>query len=263
MKTVLLEQNKAANDERVQVILQGLAAGKTREELAEEIGNTNWKSVDMYMRRRNFTWDSQLQNYVPKIEPIKQDFSTDSSKAGHVRSLFQKEGADAKTIAERLGFQDHRELAKYMNVRGFVWDSKQGNYVKKVGELPVLAEEEKVEETKSTEPAYPQNREEASGLKAAEGDLERFLPILELLNKHQERLLDILTPASKSGTIPRFIVPGIAKTKTVQMMNTIEQLVVDFSREKNISQRELFEVALIEFFRNYGYEQEIERLLSR
>lgn len=46
-------------------------------------------------------------------------------------------------------------------------------------------------------------------------------------------------------------------------MNTIEQLVVDFSKEKNISQRELFEVALIEFFRRYGYEQEVERLLSK
>jgi hypothetical protein len=84
-----------------------------------------------------------------------------------------------------------------------------------------------------------------------------------MLEKHRERLIDLIIPTSQIGTIPRFIVPGVAKTKTVQMMNTIEQLVVDFSREKNISQRELFEVALIEFFRKYGYEQEIDRLLGR
>lgn len=82
---------------------------------------------------------------------------------------------------------------------------------------------------------------------------DRYLSILELLETHQEKLKDLLIPTSQLGTIPRFVVPSIGKTKTVQMMNTIEQLVVDFSKEKNISQRELFEVALIEFFTKYGY----------
>jgi hypothetical protein len=36
----------------------------------------------------------------------------------------------------------------------------------------------------------------------------------------------------------------------------------DFSKEKKISQREIFEVALVEFFRRYGYEREIETLLG-
>jgi hypothetical protein len=34
----------------------------------------------------------------------------------------------------------------------------------------------------------------------------------------------------------------------VHMVNTLDQMAREFSKEKNISQRDLFEVALIEFF---------------
>lgn len=44
------------------------------------------------------------------------------------------------------------------------------------------------------------------------------------------------------------------------MTNTLDQLVRDYSREKNISQRDVFTVALIDFFRRYGYEREVETL---
>lgn len=248
------EQEKPIYDDKVKVILRGLASGKDRDKLAEEAGNSNWKSIDMYMRRRNFTWHSQKQTYVPKLEPIEYDLMADSSKAGHAISLLSKEGADARTVAERLGFQDHRELAHYMNVKGYVWDNGQNNYVQKVGEDTVDEPEEPI--------SAPIQRKEVTK-KAQEQGLEQYLPLLEMLEKHKERLLDVIVPTSQTGTIPRFSVSGVGKTKTVQMINTLEQMVVDFSREKNISQRELFEVALIEFFRRYGYEQEVVRLLNR
>jgi hypothetical protein len=257
------EQDKPIYDDRVNEILRGLASGKTREELAEEAGNSNWKSIDMYMRRRNFIWDSRKQTYVPKLEPVEQDLLADSSKAGHVISLLSKEGADARTVAERLGFRDHRELAHYMNVKGYVWSNEVANYVKQVGEVVTNATEKAKEEHAITPPSSSANVKDLSKESRDTEGWERFLPLLEMLDKNRERLLDLIVPTSQMGTIPRFIVPGIAKTKTVQMMNTLEQLVVDFSREKNISQRELFEVALLEFFRKYGYEQEVERLLSR
>ena len=144
-----------------------------------------------------------------------------------------------------------------MNTRGYVWDNESNNYVKQVG---------KVEQNDSQ---YDTDKATLSSSKNVEAHNESFtdgweeyLPLLEMLQKNKERLLDLILPTGQSGTIPRYIVPGVAKTKTVHMMNTLEQLVVDFSREKNISQRELFEVALIEFFRKYGYEQEVERLLG-
>lgn len=259
---VAITEQKPVYDERVNEILRGLAAGKTREELAEEAGNSNWKSVDMYMRRRHFTWDSDRQTYVPKVEPMKQDIMTDSSKAGHVISLLSKEGADVKTVAERLRFSDHRELAKYMNVKGYVWDADESNYVKQVGEV-AAKKEEPIDEVSEVVPKQAVNANPVNPMNTGTREFDCFLPLLEMLEKHQERLLDLIVPTAETGRLPRFVVPGVAKTKTVQMMNTLEQLVVDFSREKNISQRELFEVALIEFFRRYGYEQEVERLLGR
>ena len=258
----LQEQDLPKYDEKVKKILRGLAEGKSREELAEEEGNTNWKSIDMYMRRRNFTWDSQQQTYVPRVEPKQQEVIPDSSKAGHVIFLLKKEGADLRTVAERLGFKDHRELAKYMNVKGYVWDNETDNYIKRVGEV-TLNDNSKESKKDDEEPSSNAiNHKGISELKVEMNSLERFLPLLEMLEQNKERLLDLIVPTSESGVIPRFVVPGVAKTKTVQMMNTLEQLVVDFSREKNISQRDLFEVALLEFFKKYGYEQEVERLLA-
>lgn len=249
----LREKDVPKYDEKVKKILRGLAEGKTREELADELGNSHWKSVDMYMRRRHFTWDSSQQTYVPKIESKQQEVMPDSSKAGHVISLLNKDGADLRTVAERLGFKDHRELAQYMNVKGYVWDSEKANYVKQIGKVAPL----NTDGSQSSEIRKGKQQESFTVHKG----WEDYLPLLEMLDKHREKLLDLIVPIAEKGTIPRFVVPGVAKTKTIQMMNTLEQLVVDFSREKNISQRELFEVALIEFFRKYGYEQEVERLL--
>lgn len=254
------ENERPIYDERVKEILKGLAEGKTREQLAKELGYKNMKSMDVVIRRKNFVWDSREQNYVPKIKKgvNKEVTLVDSSKAGQVVSLLSKEGADLRTIAQRLGFKDHMELAKYMTSRGYEWDSEQGNYVKKFGKVQSETEKDepvKIEQESNTSPNL---KEELVG----KGGLERFLPLLELLEKHKDKLLDLVIPGSEKGKIPRYIVPGVAKTKTVQMMNTLDQLVVDFSREKNISQREIFEVALIEFFRKYGYEYEIESLLG-
>jgi hypothetical protein len=63
--------------------------------------------------------------------------------------------------------------------------------------------------------------------------------------------------------IPRFTVPGVFSVKSVHMASGLDQLVRDFSQEKNISQRDIFEVALIEFFHKYGYEREVNALLSQ
>ncbi len=35
-----------------------------------------------------------------------------------------------------------------------------------------------------------------------------------------------------------------------------------YSKEKNLSPREVFEVALIEFFRKYGYNEQVNDLLE-
>ncbi|MED2007435.1 MULTISPECIES: hypothetical protein [Brevibacillus] len=262
---------KPIYDERANAILRGLVEGKTRDELAKELGYKNYKTLDIYMRRKNFKWDRDKQNYVPAYSRVdKQDMDLAllrSSKVATVISLFQKEGADAKTIAKRLGFADHRELANYMRAKGYRWSSEQGNYTRVYGQLQEEAEgrPEAVEELQDSHGGDEAvNTSTAPRLSRADtAQLERYLPLLEMLERNKDRLIDLIVPGAESGKVPRYAVPGIFVTKSVHMTNTLDSLVREYSKEKNISQRDIFAVALIEFFRRYGYEREIETLLGR
>lgn len=244
-------------DEKVNGYLRALAEGKTREEIATQEGNNSWKSVDMYMRRRNFQWDSHRQTYLPKVVESTEWQAVDSSKAGTIIALLKKNTGHPKQVATRVGFKDHKEMAQYMHSKGYEWSTETNNYIKQVG--LVTPEEQETITFQQLE-----RQETIAALANPENsDLARYLPLLELLSKNKERLLDLIMPQTQVGVVPRYIVPGIAMTKTVHMMNTLVQLVSDFSNEKNITQREIFEVALIEFFKKYGYENEMERLLGQ
>lgn len=254
------QSTKPIYDDKVNAYLQALAEGKTREEIAAAEGNNSWKSVDMYMRRRNFQWDAHRQTYVPRaVETVKavEWQAVDSSKAGTVIALLKKDTSHPKQVAHRVGFKDHKEMAQYMQARGYEWSTEKNNYVKLIG--LVSPEEQETITSQQLE-----RQETIAALSNPEStDLARYLPLLELLSKNKERLLDLILPQTQVSTIPRYVVPGIATTKTIHMMNTLVQLVADFSHEKNITQREIFEVALIEFFKKYGFENEMERLLGQ
>jgi len=94
--------------------------------------------------------------------------------------------------------------------------------------------------------------------------INRYLPILEILARNKEKLTKILVEdgAVESASIPRYIIPGVYTTKSVHMVSKLDNMIKDFSKEKNISQREIFEVALIQFFMKYGYEREVRELLG-
>lgn len=190
---------KPIYDERANAILRGLVEGKTRNELAKELGYKNYKTLDIYMRRKNFKWDRDKQNYVPAYSRVdKQDMDLAllrSSKVATVISLFQKEGADAKTIAKRLGFADHRELANYMRAKGYRWSSEQGNYTRVYGQLQEEAEgrPEAVEELQDSHGGDEAvNTSTAPRLSRADTvQLERYLPLLEMLERNKDRLRSI------------------------------------------------------------------------
>ncbi|EJL22860.1 hypothetical protein [Brevibacillus sp. BC25] len=264
-------EKKPIYDERVNEILRGMVEGKTRDELAKELGHKNYKTLDIYMRRKNFMWDRNKQAYVPihtsteKWNPSKDLMK--SSMESTILSLFQKEGADAKTIAKRMGFQDHRELATYMKAKGYKWCSDTKNYVKEYGKLAdrEMLHNEAVPKSSNEDPlselgeAFVAPR---TGLMGS-NQMDQYLPILELLERNRGRLIDLIVPGSESGKVPRYAVPGVFVTKSVHMTNTLDQMVREYSKEKNISQRDIFAVALIEFFKRYGYEREISTLIGK
>jgi hypothetical protein len=258
-------------DEKVKNVIRLLTEGITKEEIAKQLGYTTYRSLDVYLNRKNFQWDSHSQNYTPKVNRLLgitlEDSIAATSKVAQVIALFNKEEADAKIIAKRLGFSDHRELASYMSGKGYQWHTEKRNYAKIVG---LIAETEasgkKDAEDIDIIEKYSENpigvTEKVRNSSTESNDLQQFLPLLIMLQKNKDRLVDLIMPQNDSGTIPRYALPGVFVTKSVHMVSPLDTMVRDFSREKNVSQRDIVATALLEYFRKYGYEREVEQLLG-
>lgn len=209
--------------ERLHQILENLEQGMPREELAKKLGHSDYRSLDMYMRRRGYTWSSELQNYILKKNKIDsgkiKKANVHFGKVSQVIELFEQ-GHDAKTVAKKLLFSNHRSLAEYMKQKGYEWDNERRNYE------PVL------------------------GVQTKEGNFST----------------DINNEGNMTGIveqIPRYMIPGIIQAKNISLSHLLNQLVIDFAHERNITQRELFETAAIEFLIKYGYVHEVKALFRK
>ncbi|MDV6378218.1 hypothetical protein ORD22_08150 [Sporosarcina sp. GW1-11] len=209
------------NDARVELIIDSLQEGKTREDLAVQFGHRDYRSLDMYMRRRGYTWDSEMQCY------IKRETNTDTyitqeihgGKVAQIIDLFAK-GLDAKAVAEQLFFQSHRALAEYMRNKGYQWVAAENNY------------------------------ERVYGVSVEDGEIE-------------DAKLNTASSLSTIEQIPRYMIPGIQQGKNIHISHLLNQMVIEFAREKNIRQREIFETAVIDFFQRYGYAHEVKALFRK
>ncbi len=258
--------NDPIYDEKVKKVLAGLREGKSREELADELGYNSYKSLDIYIRRRNFRWDSDKGTYLPKrSNNHEQDVDLSATtKAAMVITLFQKD-YEPKDVARKVGFDDHRDLASFMLRQGFVWSGEKGNYI------PEVKQEEDNDNNKDNEIESNDGNGEAQ----VEGDYEtissmekhfsvfsqekilklfNYLPLLEYLEKNRDGLDHLLEEInSMEWQLPRFSVKGEATTKNIYMGRLMAKMIEDFSRENGISQRDVVEGALIEYFRKYGF----------
>jgi hypothetical protein len=88
---------------------------------------------------------------------------------------------------------------------------------------------------------------------------EMLKNIMPLLKKLQDA--ECQPAVSESKSIPRYQVKGMYGTKAMRMANVLDELARRCSTDRNISQREMFEVALIGFFQRYGYRDEVEKYL--
>jgi len=237
-------------EEKCEFIQKSLRSGISREKLASMLGYKNWRSLDIYMRRQGMKWSSKDNTYY---FPSEQEYpkvplpSSSTPKANIIISLFRDKNADPREIAKRMGFKDHRELASYMYQKGFIWSDEEKNYVQK----PLV------------ENTQPEDFFARCGTDLAGSGLSKYIPLFEILLKHKERLLNLLLPASSPGSIPRYTVPGTTRTKSFYMSETISELIAEFSRRNNISQREVVEAAVIEFLRKYSFEKEVDSVIGR
>ena len=239
----LVDCREPVFDRQVDEILRMLEDGIDRSEIAEKLGYKNPMSMDNYMRRRNFSWDSRQKMFVPAAERYLAKGRDNilplhgTSKTALIMSQFAQDGADAKDIARQVGFETHTELAGYMGRKGYEWNSMESNYVKtdKPGVVQEMSE--------FAEPGMDEM-------------LKNIMPLLKRLQS-----AECQPAASESKGIPRYQVKGMYGTKAMRMANVLDELTRRYSMERNISQREMFEVALIEFFMKYGYSDEVEKYL--
>ncbi len=100
---------------------------QTRDEVSDEFGYKTYKSLDMYMRRKNFRYDAEANQYVPKNAKVNKvnivngwDLDPKNyapSKIVSVITAFEEDNADPRLIAGNEGFKNHKEMAEYMTIK--------------------------------------------------------------------------------------------------------------------------------------------------
>lgn len=245
-----MSKNKSIYDSRVRKIIE-LLKFKTREEVAEELGYKNYKSLDMYMRRKNFRYDKDSGQYIPKedrIDKLDRDPKNYApSKVVNIITAFDEADADPMFIAKKEGFKDHKKMAEYMANKGYEWNIYKNNYIKIVGKVKEKIEYKAAEEVGNSNPST---------------DIDAYIPFIRFLYEKRDDMYQILSGVKEDGTIPRYVVPGLVRTKAIYMSDMVAKLISEFSKEKNVTQREVMEGALIEYLQKYGFKREVESLLK-
>jgi hypothetical protein len=119
-------------DSRVKEILDFLKVNKTRDDIAEFLGHRDHRTIDQYMRRRHYVWNEEQKTYVmspvhPRYASHSSHHSPTPSRVAQVVSQFGRVTADPKEIVGRLRFADYKEMAQYMQSKGYIWSSKSHN----------------------------------------------------------------------------------------------------------------------------------------
>jgi hypothetical protein len=239
-------------DAKVNKIIEMLKF-KTRDEVAAELKYKSWKSLDMYMRRKNFAFDSQQGQYFPRKNRIEKPDpkSYAPTKVASIITAFEVEGIDPRMVARQEGFQDHREMAEYMKTKGYEWNVHKDNYVKTVGRIDV---------PEPVSQSMPEPINQAASGESPEG-FEEYLPFLRFLYEKRDDIYQLLSGTRDDGIIPRYAVPGEVRTKAIYMSDVIAKLAGEFSKEKKVALREVMEGALVEYLMKYGFKREVETLL--
>ena len=242
---------EAYNDPKIKETLEMLTQGFSKEDITKHFGNKDWKTIYIYFSRRGFCWDSQANTFVPKEDGVNAISSEDkaqfnNTKAGKtVRHLSQK-NANIRQIAQRNGFKTVEEMGEYMKGQGYVWNVDKSNY-----------DFEEVNQSSLRQQPIADQSLRVLNQTGQEG----YQQLLQYLFSKQDRLIALLDSES-DGTLPRYKFRGGKVNKTLGLPTSLQSLLGDFSEEFNVTQRAVIEIALAEFFKKYGYEDQLNQALQ-
>lgn len=237
------------DDPKIQQALEMLEQGRTREEIANHFGNKTWKSIDKYFRTRDFYWDGIT--YVPKEEESTtalEEARFVNTKAGQIVRQLNQKFVDIRQVAKKNGFNTMDDMGEYMKSQGYVWNHTIENYDYDETMVTKLHSKKQPTTTKSFSPETL-------------GDLAEYKELLEYLMSKQQRLEELLE-IKHDGTLPRYKFKGTKSSKTFGLPNSLQTLLNDFSKEYNVTQRDIIEVALAEFLKKYGYEHQLNSVIQ-
>ena len=248
----LIECKEPVFDRQVNKVLALLDEGKEKEDIATELGYSNPASLDNYMRRRNFAWESRDRKFVPAAEKYSGKARNNLlqlkgvSKAALIISLFTEDGANPKDIAEQTGFTSHNEMATFMKRKKYEWDVKKNNYTK------IKKEEE------NNSNVRPLNFES----EALEEVLIEMLQGINELKSGKKKAVKNGATDEEADELPRYKIEGNYKSKAFNMNSTLENMIIDFSKNRRISQKDIFEIAVVDFLLKYGEAEAVEDLFD-
>jgi hypothetical protein len=175
---------------------------------------------------------------------------SDSIKISRIISGFEGINPDPRLIAEKNGFSSHIEMAEFMKKMKYKWSSECNNYVKSIDEINNKAEFNYI---------VPDKEDQEYNIA---DPIDTYIPFLKFLYNRKDEICELLSNTCNSGKIPRYTLSGIVRTKAIYMNDSVANLAMEFSKEKNITQREIFEAAIIEYLQKYGYKEEVEAILE-
>lgn len=160
---------------------------------------------------------------------------------------------DIKEVSKKKKFRDLQDMASYMASKGYKWSSLEKNYIQETLENQAFPDNEinNIDEVKNK-----MNQEDEIACKC--GCLEKYGDILRMLEGNKEKLQRLLDDKEVVNQVPRYLISGVMTSKTFNMSQPLKELIIEFSEEMNIQQKVIFEVAMIEFLKKYGYKQNIK-----
>jgi thermostable 8-oxoguanine DNA glycosylase len=260
--STLLKENPV---KKMEYIMSQAASGKTNKELAEELGYKDVHNLYTFMRRRGYVWNGNKGLYAvkgEKQEEEQQEVIEDipSGKVASIVSMFAKK-IDGKEIAKSLRFSNYQEMADYMKSKGYLWDNSKQNYAKAVVKTEI--EPVKVSLEPKQEPTRVIRDDTPGNIANQCNCMERYGNIVNFLEANKDKLDELLKACDGEGIrIPRYTLPGYTAPKSLSMSNSLERLIKEFSEDNNISQKEIVEVAIVEFLKKYGYASQVKEVLK-
>jgi len=232
------------DDPKITEVLAMLAAGTDKEDILKHFGNKNWKSIEMYFRRRGFRWNKNTFEPILEIATtaVEEARFIQTKAAQIVRQLSVKH-ADIRKIAIKNGFPNVGELGEYMKSNGYVWDTILNNY--EYDEKTVRKED---------------SATNLSIFDTVGNEHEEIQQLVRFLLSKKHRLVELLE-TENNGTLPRYKFKGGKANKTLGLPTSIQTLLHDFSTEFNVTQRAIIEISLADFFKKYGYAEQLNQVL--